>query len=558
MMSIKNKLIASHFVIIFLFLWLTAASLLLQNKISSLMSNIQLANRLMHNFIEIDTMYDALYGDINLLINSYQVKEISSTEKSLFNIEVHSRKLLTITEENASLKLQKKITKSLKNLVPEIEKYVYLANQLGDAVKADEMETIATVSEGYYEQYKKLSEILANLSDQVSAWSQSIKETSERRVKEFQILFLVVSFLCLASLVTLIFKYFSWIIKPNIILMNSVQRIIKGDHNQMVPFLEQQDEIGEIAKMAELFRQNCLELKRLAEEKNYIIQQAFQDKEKFAKELSNKLHSYIIQAINKIEAHSSKVTFSLKSVATCVNKNNSSLLDLSSTSLSLETKLNSASTTTQDFAVFFEKLSKYINSSVFCADELTIKTKAAEVNTSSLEQSNRKIGEIVSLFSNFADQVNLLALNSSIEAARLGDAGKGFTVVADEIKTLANHAIHSVDDISSQVSLLQEQVNRTLSYLNEVHSFVSQIKDISLNTLTDFEENRPNVQKIVQKIFDSAKDLQTVTNITKTNLSSINESNASLKEMATVCAELNKEVTNLNESTYKFLDAIEE
>jgi methyl-accepting chemotaxis protein len=270
------------------------------------------------------------------------------------------------------------------------------------------------------------------------------------------------------------------------------------------------------------------------------------------------LHSYIIQAINKIEAHSSKVTFSLKSVATCVNKNNSSLLDLSSTSQSLETKLSSASTVTQDFAVFFEKLSKYINSSVFCADELTIKTKAAEVNTSSLEQSNRKIGEIVSLFSNFADQVNLLALNSSIEAARLGDAGKGFTVVADEIKTLANHAIHSVDDISSQVSSLQEQVNKTLSYLNEVHIFINQIKDISLNTLTDFEENRPNVQKIVQKIFDSAKDLQTVTNITKTNLSSINESNASLKEMATVCAELNKEVTNLNESTYKFLDAIEE
>lgn len=105
--------------------------------------------------------------------------------------------------------------------------------------------------------------------------------------------------------------------------------------------------------------------------------------------------------------------------------------------------------------------------------------KAAKMNSELLllENATAKIDEVVKLIQHIASQTNLLALNATIEAARAGDAGRGFSVVATEVKTLSVQTAKATNDIIAQVAAVQTSGGRVV---DEVREIIQQLNEINL------------------------------------------------------------------------------
>src|SRR5207244_12681850 len=78
-----------------------------------------------------------------------------------------------------------------------------------------------------------------------------------------------------------------------------------------------------------------------------------------------------------------------------------------------------------------------------------------------------KIGEVVSLITDIASQTDLLALNATIEAARAGEAGRGFSVVASEVKSLAEQTVRATEEIRGQVASLQDATRHAVEEISQ-------------------------------------------------------------------------------------------
>ncbi|WP_285373412.1 methyl-accepting chemotaxis protein [Pseudomonas sp. lyk4-TYG-107] len=175
-----------------------------------------------------------------------------------------------------------------------------------------------------------------------------------------------------------------------------------------------------------------------------------------------------------------------------------------------------------------------------------LNTTATVINT--LGQRSQEIGGIVSVITSIAEQTNLLALNAAIEAARAGEQGRGFAVVADEVRNLASRTRQATDEISGMIHSIQQETGNAISTMEQGNLLMQEGLSRNANVasaLARIDEQSRSAGQQFAAITTATQEQSSTATLLSSNLQSIALANSEQREVVSNLAVTAKELEKL-------------
>lgn len=179
--------------------------------------------------------------------------------------------------------------------------------------------------------------------------------------------------------------------------------------------------------------------------------------------------------------------------------------------------VQSVAAAAEELAASVEEIRRQIHQSSQLAKTASSEGERTNTIVASLAGAAQKIGDVVSLIDSIAEQTNLLALNATIEAARAGDAGKGFSVVAQEVKSLAGQTSKATSEIASQIEAVQQASQDAVQALGSITGTISSLNEVSAVIASAVEEQTAVTREVSSNMQGAAQGVDMV----KANMNAI-------------------------------------
>ena len=289
------------------------------------------------------------------------------------------------------------------------------------------------------------------------------------------------------------------------------------------------------------------------------------DLEKSIKELRRTL-LHVQESVAATASASNQISSSTEEMAAGAQEQSSQTGEVASAIEEMTTTILQSAKNSEDAAIAAKNSGQIakeggavVRDTVEGMDRIAKVVKKSADTVQALGNSSNQIGEIVQVIDDIADQTNLLALNAAIEAARAGEQGRGFAVVADEVRKLAERTTKATKEIASMIKQIQHDTTEAVESMNEGTKEVEKGKilaDKAGASLEQIIKSTDEVMDIIAMLAAATNEQSAASEQISKNVESINnvaqESASGIQQIAKASEDLNRLTNSLEEAVSQF------
>jgi methyl-accepting chemotaxis protein len=339
-------------------------------------------------------------------------------------------------------------------------------------------------------------------------------------------------------------------------LQAAMLKLAGGDLSAAVTFAGRKDEIGALGSTMQTFKDSMIESDRLrAEQKDTELRGIAARKVEM-----EKLADEFQAAVGNIVEAVSTASIELEHAAGTLTKTAETTQQLSgvvaSASEAASANVGSVAAATEEMTGSVNEIARQVQESSKIAAEAVAQTAKTDARISELSTAASRIGDVVKLITAIAEQTNLLALNATIEAARAGEAGRGFAVVASEVKQLATQTAKATEEIGTQIANMQSATQESVTAIKEITGTIGRMSDIAGMIAAAVEEQGAATQEIARNVQQAAEGTaQVASNITDVSRGA-NETGVASSRVLNSAQTLSRDSGDLKSEVEKFVRTV--
>jgi methyl-accepting chemotaxis protein len=346
------------------------------------------------------------------------------------------------------------------------------------------------------------------------------------------------------------------VVKPLSSLRERMASLSTGELDAPVSHADRSDEIGQMARTVQVFRDAMIETNRMREEQTAVEQRQSQQRKIDMNRLADQFESEVGEIITLVSIAADQLEASSTTLSKTADTVEEVSQRASSASGEASANVHSVAAASEELASSVSEISRQVGTSARIAGEAVEQARKTDARISQLSQAAARIGDVVDLIQTIAGQTNLLALNATIEAARAGAAGKGFAVVAAEVKTLAEQTAKATGEISQQIADIQSATADSVTAIKEIGATIGRISEISSVIAAAVEEQGAATQEISRNVQRAADGTSQVAASISDVQRGASETGGASSQVLSAAQSLSNESNRLKREVAKFMNSV--
>ena len=334
----------------------------------------------------------------------------------------------------------------------------------------------------------------------------------------------------------------------NEVMMNLVQDKLDNRIN-----IERDDEIGEALRHLQTV-QTLIRFSR--EEVNATQRRADVRRQSDMTQIADAFEAAVGEIVEAVASSATELEASAGTLASTADHAQEFAARVAGGSEDASSSVSSVASATEEMTSSVQEISRRVQDAARMTGAAVDQARSATDRVSTLSHAAARIGDIVEMINNIAGQTNLLALNATIEAARAGEAGRGFSVVASEVKALAEQTAKATGEIGRQIGDIQSATQESVAAIDDISRSIERLSEISSAIASAIEEQGATTQEVARNVQHAAQGAQQVSSNVGNLQRGAEETGAASSQVLSAAKTLSRDSNRLKLEVNKFLGSV--